>query len=135
MIIISSHCHSTESFSYAIMKISFTSLSMTTLNSMNLLGQPIPWRFRLLLTVCYYKYCYTDHGITHVLKEEQERMSGSKYAVKCEHLKCADANPLTNGLKICQSTDESWPRVEDTSFQVFKVREGNLMLLLKSHEV
>ena len=55
-------------------------------------------------------------------------MNGSKYAVKREHLKCADANPLTNGLKICQSTDECWACVEDTSFQVFKVSEGHLML-------
>ena len=58
-----------------------------------------------------------------------------KYAVKCEHLKCADANPLTNGLKIRQSTDESWSWVEDTSFQVFKVSEGHLMLWIKRHEV
>lgn len=132
MIIISSHYHSTESFSYAIINISFTSLSMTTLNSMNLLGQSIPWRFRLLLFATINTVIQT---MASHMCSKQERMSGSKYAVKCEHLKCADANSLTNGLKICQSTDESWPQEEDTSFQVFKVREGHLMLWLKSDEV
>ena len=29
------------------------------------------------VTVCYYEYCCTDHGITRVLKEEQETMNGS----------------------------------------------------------